>query len=83
MPNPDKIKPIPIDRITLPKGKYRKAGYESRQVLDLEIAKVVTEFRAEVLVDQKGKRYVAPFPEGVARPAQYGIGVKINSVYMS
>jgi transposase len=26
---------------------------------------------------------VAPFPEGVTRPVQYGVGVKVNSVYMS
>ncbi len=83
VPNPDKIRPISIDRNTLPKGQYREAGYESRQVFDLEITKVITEFRAEVLIDQKGKRYVAPFPAGITRPAQYGIGVKVNSVYMS
>jgi transposase len=35
------------------------------------------------LEDQKGKRFVAPFPKDVARPVQYGIGVKANAVYMS
>lgn len=44
---------------------------------------MVTEYQAEVLEDQHGKKYVAPFPEGVTRPVQYGIGVKVNSVYMS
>src|SRR3990172_2632950 len=33
--------------------------------------------------DQQGKRYVAPFPDGVTRPVQYGNSVKVNSVYMS
>jgi transposase len=81
--HPDIIKIIPVDRNLLPPGHYREAGHEARQVIDLDISTVVTEWRAQVLVDQQGKRYVAPFPEGVSRPVQYGIGVKVNSVYMS
>lgn len=83
VPDPDEINIIPIDRATLPPGEYREAGYESRQVIDLDIAKFVVEWQAQVLEDSQGKRYVAPFPEGVTRPVQYGIGVKVNSVYMS
>jgi len=41
------------------------------------------EFRAEVLIDAQGKRYVAPFPEGVTRPVQYGKELKTYAVYMS
>lgn len=81
--DPDEIKLIRIDRSTIPPGQYRDAGYESRQVIDLDICKLVTEWRAQVLEDRRGKRYVAPFPEAVTRPVQYGIGVKVNSVYMS
>jgi transposase len=81
--DPDQIKVLPVDRSTLPPGKYRDAGFEARQVIDLDISTVVTEYRAQVLEDQQGNRYVAPFPEGVTRPAQYGIGVKAHSVYMS
>lgn len=81
--NPNQIKKIKIDRKTLPQGKYRKVGYESRQVIDLDISTVVTEWRAEILEDQNGNRYVAPFPKEVTRPVQYGIGVKVNAVYMS
>jgi len=40
-------------------------------------------YRAQVLEDQQGRRFVAPFPEGVTRPVQYGVGVKVNAVYMS
>jgi len=83
VPDPDEIRLIPIDRATIPPGQYRDAGYESRQVIDLDIGKFVTEWQAQVLEDSQGKRYVAPFPEGVTRPVQYGIGVKVNSVYMS
>ena len=81
--DPDEVREIKVDRKILPPGEYREGGYESRQVVDIEINRVVTEWRAEVLLNQKGKRYVAPFPEGVIRPVQYGVGVKVNSVYMS
>ena len=83
VPDPDEINIIPLDRSTIPPGQYREAGYESRQVIDLDIGKFVTEWQAQVLEDSQGRRYVAPFPEGVVRPVQYGIGVKVNSVYMS
>lgn len=81
--DPDVIKPIPVDRNTLPQGNYREVGYEIRQVIDLDISTVVTEWQAQILEDDNGKRYVAPFPDGVTRPVQYGIGVKVNAVYMS
>jgi len=80
---PDEIEVLRIDRSALPAGHYREVGYEARQVIDLDIARVVTEYRAQILQDSQGNRYVAPFPEGVTRPAQYGQGVKVNSVYMS
>jgi transposase len=82
-PNPDLVKVIPVDRSTLPPGNYRPVGYESRQVADLDISRFVTEWQAEILEDQNGKRYRAPFPKNVTRPVQYGIGVKVNAVYMS
>src|SRR3972149_5353434 len=82
-PNPEEIKVLPVDRSVLPRGRYQEAGYEARQVIDLKISRVVTEYRAEILKDQQGKHYVAPFPDGVTRPVQYGNSVKVNSVYMS
>jgi transposase len=81
--DPDLIKTIKVDRSSLPQGDYRAVGYECRQVVDLDISTVVTEWRAEILEDRRGKRYVAPFPKDVVRPVQYGIGVKVNAVYMS
>jgi transposase len=82
-PDPDQVKVVQVDRNTLPKGDYRSVGYESRQVANLDISTFITEWRAEILEDQNGKRFVAPFPKDVTRPVQYGIGVKVNSVYMS
>jgi transposase len=81
--DPDEVRIITVDQHTLPQGTYREVGYETRQVVDLDISTMVTEWRAQILEDQNGKRYVAPFPKDVTRPVQYGIGVKVNSVYMS
>ncbi len=81
--NPDVIKKIKVDRTKLPAGKYKITGYETRQVIDLDISKVVTEYRAEVVEHSNGKRYTARFPDGITRPAQYGDNVKAHSVYMS
>jgi transposase len=82
-PNPDHIEPIKIERSSLPPAIYKDDGFESRQVIEIDISRIVTEYRAQVLVDQNGNRFVAEFPEGVTRPIQYGASVKANSVYMS
>jgi len=81
--NPDRIKNLKVDRSKLPQGKYKEAGYDFRQVVDLDISRIVTEYRAQILEDENGKQYVAEFPKGVTRPVQYGIEVKVHSVYMS
>jgi transposase len=81
--NPDEIIDIKIDKTTLPKGKYQEVGYEARQVIDFVISKIVTEFRAQVLEDVTGRRYVAEFPEYVKTDVQYGYRVKSHAVYLS
>lgn len=82
--DPDEIETIQIDRRSLPKGRdYQEDGFETRQVFDIEITRLVTEYRAQVLVDEKGKRFVASFPEGVTKAAQYGGSIKAHAVYMS
>lgn len=82
--NPDEIKTIKLDKRTLPRGgNYQPAGVEKRQVFDLEIHLHVTEYQAEAFVDDQGRRYVAPFPEGVTRPAQYGASIQAHGVYLS
>ena len=81
--HPDKIKMLKVDRRQLPSGQYHQAGFETRQVFDIDISRVVTEYRAQILEDEKGRRFVAPFPEGVAKAVQYGPGIKAHAVYMS
>ncbi len=81
--NPDRIEKIGIDRGQLPPGEYRQVGFETRQVFDIDISRVVIEYQAQVLEDTDRNRYVAAFPEGVTRAVQYGAGIKAHSVYMS
>ena len=81
--DPDFVEDIKIDRSKLPPGRYRDGGYESRQVFDIDISRVVTEYRAQILVDEKGDCFIASFPEGVAKAVQYGSGLRAHAVYMS
>ena len=81
--NPTVIEELLIDRRTLPSGKWKSAGVDKRQVFDIEVSFSVTEYQAEVLVNESGDTFVAEFPEGVTEPAQYGVGVKATSVYLS
>jgi transposase len=81
--NPTSVEDIQIDRRTLPSGQYHSAGFESRQVIDIEVSMTVTEYRAEILENEQGEQFVAEFPEGVTEPAQYGNMTKAHSVYMS
>jgi len=82
--NPDEIKEIKMDRRTLPRGEnFTPDGWESRQVVDIRISRYVTEYRAEILKNDLGKKITVPFPKGVDRFVQYGASVKADAVYMS
>jgi transposase len=80
---PDIIERLTVDRSTLPEGDYRPVGFEKRQVFDLDIALIVTEYRAEILADAQGNRFTAPFPAGVSSRVQYGPVIKAHAVYLS
>lgn len=81
--NPDKVEVINIDKRTLPRGDYREIGFDKRQVIDIETNIIITEYRAQILEDSRGKRYTANFPVNITRPIQYGPKTKATSVYMS
>jgi transposase len=53
------------------------------QVIDVILNCMVREYRAEVVIDGDGNRYVATFPDEVAKAVQYGSSVKSLAVYMS
>ncbi len=81
--DPDIVTVIQLDQSTLPSGQYREVGVETRQVVDLDISRVVTEYRAQILEEAAGKRFVAPFPAGVSKAVQYGNQLKAHAVYLS
>ena len=81
--NPEFIETIDIDRKRLPPGRYTHVGYDKRQVIDIIVSRQVTEYRAEVVQDERGNEFVAQFPKGVNRPVQYGADLKAKAVYMS
>ena len=81
--DPDEIKLLEVDRSTLPLGQYREVGFESRQVFDIEISRIVTEYRAQILENAQGQRFTATFPAQVTKAVQYGNGVKVQAVYWS
>ena len=81
--DPDFIELLSIDRRSPPKGDYQDDGFETRQVVDIYISRIVTEYRTQVLIDHQGQRFVASFPEFVTRPIQYDSQIKAHSVYLS
>lgn len=84
MDNPDKIVSLKLDRRTLPRGvTYTEGEPEKRQVFDVLIKKVVTEYQAQVLIGDDGSRHCADFPEGVSGQTQYGPHIKSQVVYAS
>ena len=81
--DPDDIKMLEVDRSSLPPGQYREVGFDRRQVFDIDISRIVTEYRAQILEDENGQRFTAPFPNHVTKAVQYGNGVKAQAVYLS
>lgn len=79
----DDVKELKVDRSKLPKGSWRENGYTRRQVFDVKVSRFVTEYRAEILINEHGQTITADFPEGVTNPAQYGSSVKAHAVYLS
>lgn len=80
--DPNAIKILELNRTTLPQREYKEAGFESSQVFDIDIRRVVTEYCAEVLVDQSGLSFTASFPVAVTKAVQYGNGVKAQTLYL-
>ena len=80
---PDTINVILVEQESLPQGKYRDVGVMKRQVVDIDISKIITEYQAQILENAQGKRFIGKFPEGVNSPIQYGASIKAHAVYLS
>ena len=59
--DPDEIKRLEVDRSMLPQGYYREVGFESRQVFDIDISRIVTEYRAQILENEQGNALLLIF----------------------
>lgn len=82
--SPDIVTDLKIDTSELDEGKtYHDHGHIKRQVIDIKISKVITEYRAQRVIDGEGNVYTAGFPKGVSQPIQYGATVKAHVTYMS
>jgi len=81
--NPDEVQILEIDRRDIPKGNYKEVGFEIRQEFDINISRRVIEYRAQILEDKDGNRFVAEFPRNVTAEVQYGVGAKSAAVYSS
>ena len=80
---PDEIETCLVKRDILPKGNYHDVGFIKRQVVDIDISKIITEYRAQILENEQGKRFIADFPDGVNSHIQYGSNIKAHAVYLS
>lgn len=65
--DPDDIKILAVDCSSLPPGQYREVGFDRRQVFDIDISRIVTEYRAQILEDENGQHFTAPFPKPVTK----------------
>ena len=52
-------------------------------MVDIEFKRVVTEYRARILENELGQRFVTKFPKDVNSGNQYGNGLKAHAVYLS
>ena len=81
--NPDKVVEIKVDRCNLPEWNYKPIGYEARQEFDIDISISITEFRAEILENERWEKYTAIFPKWIKSSTQYWNWVKSHCVYLS
>jgi transposase len=44
---------------------------------------MVTEYRAQILLNETGKKFTAGFPQCVNGAIQYGDGIKAHAVFLS
>ena len=69
---------LPPSQVILSNGDFYPTGkFISKQVADIDIHVSVTEYSAQIYRNRMtGKRYHAPFPEGVSNEFNYGKNVK-------
>ena len=83
--NPDIIKPLKVGTCNCcgTNDNLEIIGQKRRQVVDVEIKKVVTEYQAEIAeCGRCGNTIIATFPDEITQDVQYGHSVKALVIYM-
>lgn len=80
---PDYVEVIKANEASLPAGNYVEVGFEKRQVVEIKTRTFIIEYQAQVIKNEMGQRFVAPFPADLKRPIQYGASVKSHVVYLA
>jgi transposase len=85
--NPDHVEICQLEQQQCDCGRSlpdkKATGYERRQVIDIPPVKLeVTEYQAEIIDCGCGIRHIAPFPDGVNAPVQYGARLKSQIIYL-
>jgi transposase len=82
--NPDEVVKLKVDPSVLPPDRtFKELESQKRQEFNIKIEQFVTEYQAQVLLDNLGEKYVAKFPKGIDSHVQYGPSVRSLSVYLS
>jgi len=82
--DPDEIIKLTLDPAVLPKNRtFTELTSQRRQEFNVKLNVFVTEYQAQVLVDNYGIKYVAQFPKGIDGTVQYGPSVRGMAVYLS
>lgn len=81
---PDVVIDIPVESVSLARtgmDMYVSIEPERRQVIDFEITRIITEYRAQQLYSPiTGVTYTASFPPEVKSPTQYGNGLRAHVI---
>jgi transposase len=71
-----KSKSLPLIGSAYLKANTRKMVLKHVRLFDIDISRVVTEYQAQRLVNEKGQCFIAPFPDEVTKAVQYGNGIE-------
>jgi transposase len=83
---PDEIKVLPVIKCDTCEDSLLNElvkSYKSRQIYNISIKMVVTEFQAEIKECSCGATTCASFPKGVDQPTQYGASMHSLLVYLN
>jgi transposase len=80
---PDVIVKLKVDPDKLIGDGWKPGKPEKRQVVDVIIKRVVTEYQAETMINAAGEKITAEFPDNVSAPVQYGLEFRALCVLMS